>query len=124
MNCEWVDKSARPLVCKVCERACDSCKTDDARRKCPGPSGPSQLQRVKNFAKAAVKHERAGRPKVRQEIVDQRLAICQAPCPFYSPDRKVCLHKQCGCNVGNEKKYLNKLAWADQKCPDGRWPAV
>lgn len=27
----------------------------------------------------------------------------------------------CGCNVNNKKIFLNKLAWADQECPLGKW---
>lgn len=27
----------------------------------------------------------------------------------------------CGCNVNRKKVFLNKLAWADQECPLGKW---
>jgi hypothetical protein len=27
----------------------------------------------------------------------------------------------CGCNVNTKKVFLNKLAWADQECPLGKW---
>ena len=27
----------------------------------------------------------------------------------------------CGCNVNGKKVFLNKLAWADQECPLGKW---
>jgi hypothetical protein len=28
---------------------------------------------------------------------------------------------ECGCNINNKKIFMNKLAWADQKCPLGKW---
>jgi glycosyltransferase involved in cell wall biosynthesis len=27
----------------------------------------------------------------------------------------------CGCNINDQQIYLNKLAWADQKCPISKW---
>jgi hypothetical protein len=27
----------------------------------------------------------------------------------------------CGCAISNKKIFLNKLAWADQECPIGKW---
>jgi hypothetical protein len=30
----------------------------------------------------------------------------------------------CGCNVNDKKIFLNKLAWADQKCPLEKWQPV
>lgn len=101
-------------------RACNRWQNKRVSVNCPGASGPSRLRRAANFAKAAAKHELRGRPKADQATIDARLAICHA-CPFYRPGQEACGHKQCGCGVSSKQKYLNKLAWADQQCPDGRW---
>lgn len=77
---------------------------------------PSFLQKAKNFAKAAVSHIAAGAPLAPGEEIDRRLAICKQ-CPFLKDN--ACT--KCGCPVVRERKFISKLAWADQKCPDGRW---
>jgi hypothetical protein len=30
----------------------------------------------------------------------------------------------CGCNLSSRKIFMNKLAWADQKCPLDKWVAI
>ena len=30
----------------------------------------------------------------------------------------------CGCNINQKKQFFNKLAWADQKCPLGKWEEI
>ena len=30
----------------------------------------------------------------------------------------------CGCPVGQELKFISKLAWADQECPIAAWPKI
>ena len=30
----------------------------------------------------------------------------------------------CGCNINTKKKFMNKLAWADQECPIGKWKKI
>ena len=59
-----------------------------------------------------------GMPQASPAEIDRRWAICQA-CELF--DGSICAHKSCGCNVSNEQKFLNKLAWAEQKCPAGKW---
>lgn len=51
-----------------------------------------------------------------QETIDQRLSICKS-CPFYEND--TCL--QCGCALSRDRNYKNKLYFADQSCPIGKW---
>ncbi len=128
MRCEWIDPDARPLVCKNCGLPCDICKTNTARRTCEAGKageprkGPSLARRAKNFTVAATKHVARGRPQADQAAIDARLAICVA-CPLYDPKRSICTHEDCGCAVSAKRKFLNKLAWADQVCPDKppRW---
>lgn len=76
----------------------------------------SLLQKAKNFAAAAVQHVAAGAPRATDEEVARRFSICQG-CEFY--DGKACM--KCGCPIVREGKFISKLAWADQKCPVGKW---
>lgn len=78
----------------------------------------SLILKIKNFAKALYFHIGYGLPKCTQEQIDKRYLICLG-CEFYDACNKECL--QCGCNVLPQKKFLNKLAWADQKCPIDKW---
>ena len=82
----------------------------------PVLDAPSFLQKAKNFAKAAVSHIAAGMPLASDEEIDRRFAICQK-CPLLKDN--ACT--KCGCPVAREKKFISKLAWADQKCPEGHW---
>ncbi len=94
--------------------------------------GPGYFERARNFSTAAAAHRRAGRPKATDEQVAERFAICQTnACGLYKAIGEgsgTCLHKTCGCNlraIGNEALLTpNKLRWADQACPVGKWPAV
>lgn len=73
-------------------------------------------ERAKNFAVASAKHIAAGLPMASEEEIARRFAICQA-CEFYKDG--AC--QKCGCPVVREKKFISKLAWADQSCPVGKW---
>jgi hypothetical protein len=69
------------------------------------------------FGIAAISHALKGNPTCTQEEINHRLSICKQ-CKHFTGNH--CL--KCGCNCGNNpKKYLNKLAWADQECPIKKW---
>jgi len=72
-------------------------------------------------AAAAAKHVAAGAPMASEAEVQRRHDICTA-CPHF--DGKAC--GLCGCPVARERKWLSKLSWADQNCPDDppRWGPV
>lgn len=74
--------------------------------------------KIKNFVKALWFHIGYGLPKCSQEQINKRHLIC-LECDFYDLKNKECL--QCGCNISNRRIFLNKLAWADQKCPIDKW---
>ena len=59
------------------------------------------------------------RKECSQEQIDNRLAICQG-CEFY--ENNSCL--KCGCTLNRDKNYMNKLLWADQSCPVGKWGQI
>lgn len=74
------------------------------------------LEKVKNFAVATVQHVAAGMPMASDEEILRRHDICQA-CEFFK--NNAC--SKCGCPVYRDKKFVSKLAWADQSCPVGKW---
>ena len=41
-------------------------------------------------------------------------------CEEFNKEYSIC--NICGCNLNNKKEFFNKLAWADQECPAGKWP--
>lgn len=76
------------------------------------------LIRLKTFIKSLIWHIHMGLPKSTQEQIDHRFNICLS-CDSYDSHNKECL--QCGCSINQKRIFLNKLAWADQKCPIGKW---
>ena len=92
----------------------------NARRAARASSGsPPLLERMGNFAKAAVSHVAAGAPRCTDEQVADRHAICTA-CEYFAAN--VCT--KCGCGISRERAYISKLHWADQSCPVGKWGPV
>lgn len=87
---------------------------------------PSFLQKAVNFAGAITQHVFSGFQQCTQEQIDYRLALCKACELFIKKDESVgvCGHEKCGCNLKNEQVFLNKLAWADQQCPLGKWTKI
>jgi hypothetical protein len=76
------------------------------------------LGKAGGFARAAWGHVTTGGVKCTTEQINARLEVCRG-CAYYSGGS--C--RLCGCRV-NSSRFLNKLAWADQSCPAGLWPAV
>ena len=97
-----------------CVRCGFTYKTDKIKRNC----GPTIEKKIINFGKAILKHVSTGMKKSSQEEIDRRLSICNE-CPLFQDG--ICNHNECGCNVSNKQKFMNKLAWADQECPLGKW---
>ncbi len=98
-------------------------------RELQRPALPPLFKRLKNFSVAAIGHVLGGCPTCTQDEIDARLAVCQqcpgkhfAPEPD-NPDLGICTHPECGCWASRQARFLNKLAWSDQKCPIGAWPA-
>ena len=74
--------------------------------------------RLKTFVKSLFWHIYSGSPKCTLEQIRYRYLICSA-CDDYDKPSSTCNH--CGCNITPKKQFLNKLAWADQKCPIDKW---
>lgn len=80
----------------------------------------SIFQKAASFVRTVGKSILSGKRST-QEIIDQRLAICQT-CPQYSDGG--C--KLCGCRINQAKVLTNKLANPSARCPakPPRWDAV
>jgi hypothetical protein len=74
--------------------------------------------RLKVFIQSLLFHIYNGFPKASQKEIDQRYSICYM-CNHFDKQNNQC--KICGCFISTKKQFLNKLAWADQSCPDNRW---
>lgn len=79
------------------------------------------LIKISTFIKSLFFHVYAGFPKSSKEEILYRYDICLS-CEKYDLIRSEC--GVCGCAINNKSKFLNKLAWADQECPIGKWKKI
>lgn len=77
------------------------------------------IQKIKTFLKSLWFHIWSGFPKSSQEEINFRFKICTQECDMYNKEDSTCM--MCGCNINQKKIFMNKLAWADQECPQGKW---
>jgi hypothetical protein len=77
---------------------------------------PSFLEKIRNFASAAVSHVAAGMPMCDDAEIIRRHDICLT-CEHLKDN--AC--QLCGCPVARSAGYVSKLSWADQECPAGKW---
>jgi uncharacterized paraquat-inducible protein A len=76
------------------------------------------LLKIKTFVKSLIFHIYSGFPKSPKDEIEKRWLICNA-CEHFCKKESIC--NICGCSLSNKKEFLNKLAWADQECPVGKW---
>lgn len=79
------------------------------------------LIKIKTFLKSLIFHIYAGSPKSTQQQIIDRYKICII-CDEYNWVKSEC--GICGCAISKKSKFLNKLAWADQECPIGKWKKI
>lgn len=79
------------------------------------------LLKLKTFLKSLLFHVYSGFPKSTQDEINYRYNICLS-CEKFKKEKSEC--GICGCNINKKKMFLNKLAWADQECPIGKWPKI
>jgi hypothetical protein len=79
------------------------------------------LIRLKTFVKSLLFHIYGGFPKSTKQEILYRYSICLG-CDEFNKVKSQC--NVCGCAISQQKKFLNKLAWADQECPMGNWPKI
>ena len=77
--------------------------------------------RLQTFLRSLIWHISLGLPKSSQEVINHRFSICNS-CNSFDSTNNQC--NECGCGISNKKRFLNKLAWADQQCPLDKWKAV
>jgi|APSaa5957512622_1039677.scaffolds.fasta_scaffold189596_2 hypothetical protein len=70
-------------------------------------------KKIPHYIVAQVKHTADGRRKTSDSVKQFRLASCDI-CFMLDDDRECAL---CGCPVDE------KIDWASEECPKGRWPA-
>lgn len=121
MNCSFKPNSLGTFTCEYCGFTFPK---DSVKRNCPARKEPNIVQKGWNFAKAAVQHAINGYPTVTEEKMRERLDICRS-CDLFKPNANqvggICTHESCGCTIQDNLNYLNKIAWADQKCPIDKW---
>ena len=74
--------------------------------------------KLKNFAKALFWHIYFGFPKTLKKDLEHRYSLCKS-CDKYDDNQSKCT--VCWCNISDRSEFFNKLAWADQECPIGKW---
>lgn len=79
------------------------------------------LVRLKTFLKSLFFHIYSGFPKTTQSEILDRYSIC-IDCENFNHNQSIC--NICGCAISKKSKFLNKLAWADQECPVGKWGQI
>lgn len=79
------------------------------------------MLRIKTFIKSLLFHVSRGLPKATSQEILYRYNVCVS-CNRFDKDKSQC--GVCGCNLSKKSKFLNKLAWADQECPEGKWPKI
>lgn len=141
MNCEWIQIGDK-YKCKYCnfivprntiKRNCsaknikkDKVKLKPSNIKSEKPI-PSITKRITNFGKAVVKHIKTGRHHCTEEEKQERFSICQSnKCNLFRKygNGGICAHDDCGCFIRSNGKFLDKLSWADSKCPVGLWNSI
>lgn len=130
LKCEFIVSSLNSdlLYCKICNIVIDknnhmknellcSKKLHDAAMD---PNN-HQIKLVKTEIIDASSLEKPSQSKQEcsQEQIDSRMDICKQ-CPFFQNNS--CL--QCGCALSRDRNYKNKLYFADQSCPIGKWGPI
>jgi hypothetical protein len=110
-------RDARPIDdCQVSNVNQFSVIMPTATTAAPQPELPSVFIRGWNFASAMARYAASGFKRSSVDLLETRLAQCQA-CPELENDH--C--KLCGCACVAENILLNKLALESEKCPLGKW---
>ena len=85
---------------------------------------PGLAQKTVNFTKAATNHVITCLKHCTEEEKQQRFNICKSnKCGLFREhgDGGICAHDDCGCYIRSSGKFMDKLSWADSKCPVGLW---
>lgn len=95
---------------------CKACRTFHNNRRFYEVYGLRSLAgQAAGLAKATARHVANGLKNVSEEEQARRRAIC-TECEYYNAKRDRC--GVCACKLGG---WLNKLRWASERCPKGKW---
>lgn len=72
--------------------------------------------RIIRFTGSLMRFIASGKRFLPEEEILRRFDICKI-CANFTGSR--CM--VCGCNCGDRKKFMNKLAYPTENCPEGRW---
>lgn len=110
----------KTYVCRKCKRRHESKYPPELiHRNCTVDSMPTMRQKYANYIAARKAWKEAGKPRRTEGQIKEIYEICKS-CPKLRKD--VCTHASCGCHISpNPKAFFNKLAWATEKCPLGKW---
>lgn len=78
-------------------------------------------RKIQIFLKSLFWHIYSGFPKSDISTIKYRYNIC-IQCNSFDANKKCC--NECGCLLSSKKRFMNKLAWADQSCPLSKWQAL
>lgn len=134
-ECNFVPDSDDPRIKRCSRQGCTNrLITDDPPERCHAVCespvvAPPLLKRALNFVHAAfgqaplvgaaIIHWDSSEAFREQDEIERIAEICKS-CRLFDGER--CTHAECGCPVNADRaKFLSKLAWRSQHCPDGRW---
>lgn len=127
-RCEFVisDLNSNLAYCRICNRVIlTTNKLEDKGlcaiklHKASIDPADTMVQLIKTEEIVSPEIQTSERIKCSQEQIDDRMNICQT-CPFFQDN--TCL--QCGCALSRDRNYKNKLYFADQACPIGKWGTI
>lgn len=117
--------------CTRCGTVFHDARPEELKVRClhEGLGQPMTVRRWLNFGKALGRHlidvtAKTAQGKLSEayrtpEEIDAIFTEQCQPCPFFNG--RICTHSKCGCNLGGQEKFLNKLKWRSETCPDERW---
>ena len=130
MKCEWIE-FGNIYKCKNCGFEVRINTLNKVCSAYPRPevikSPPNIIKRGMNFGKAAVNHVMTGAHHCTNEEKQQRFHICQSnECGLFQVHGEggICSHDDCGCYIRSNGKFMDKLSWAESKCPVGKWGPI
>jgi hypothetical protein len=133
MDCKWIPFGDK-YRCEVCgfvvpnntfHKNCGSVQRKVVAGK--DKEIPNLLQRGVNLGKAVVKHAQGGFQHCTEEQKKARFAICQSNrCELFKVHGEggICSHDDCGCYIRSNGKFMDKLSWAESKCPKEMWGPI
>ena len=122
MNCEWEPYNNK-FRCKYCGFIVPN---SNFNKNCMRETKdiPSLNKRMVNLSRAVGQHVLTGSKHCSEEDREERFNICKSnKCGLFRENEGggVCAHDSCGCYLRSHGKFMDKLSWADSRCPVGMW---